>query len=160
MISEGSFFFSIAAISVTLAGFSGLVAAFRRGDQLVASDVFHLRTIAEVGLVNALIALLTVPLATLSGDLHAAVRLGGALVLASILVEIPVFVRRKRSMGVRITRAEAVGFVALDAAAIMFAVVTVTTQSVGMYEVLMLLVLTRPMWDFVRVLGSLAGPHE
>jgi uncharacterized membrane protein YgdD (TMEM256/DUF423 family) len=159
VISEASFFFTIAAISVTLAGFSGLVAAFRRKDQLSITDVFHLRTIAEVGLANALIALLTVPIATLSGDLSTAVRVGGTLVLASVLVQLPLFARRQRSMGVRVGRAHALGFIALDLMAIALAVVTFVTESVGTYEVLMVLLLARPMWDFVRVLRSLAGPQ-
>jgi hypothetical protein len=72
VIPEASFFFSVAAISVTLAGFSGLVAAFRRGDQLRTVEVFHLRGIAETGLANALIALMTIPVATIAGDLRKA----------------------------------------------------------------------------------------
>ena len=56
MISEAPFFLGVAALNVTLAGFSGLVAAFRRADQLKTFDVFHLRGLAETGLANALIA--------------------------------------------------------------------------------------------------------
>src|SRR2546428_9556040 len=43
-----------------------------RGDQLRTVDVFHLRGIAEVGLANALIALMTIPAATIAGDLQTA----------------------------------------------------------------------------------------
>jgi hypothetical protein len=158
MIPEAGFFFAIASISVTLAGFSGLVAAFRRGDQLQPREVFHLRTIAEVGLANAVIALMTIPLAALSGDLNEAIRLGADIVVVSIIIQLPRFMWRQRSMGVRVGRADAIGFVLLDLTAMALAIVTVVTESVGAYELLMLLILARPMWDFVRVLRSLAGP--
>ena len=79
MISEAPFFLAVAALNVTLAGFSGLVAAFHRGDQLRTFDVFHLRGLAETGLANALIALITIPVATASGDLGTATRVGGAV---------------------------------------------------------------------------------
>src|SRR6059036_3227849 len=69
MIPEAPFFLGVAALNVTLAGFSGLVAAFHRGDRLKTFDVFHLRGLAETGLANALIALITIPLTTASGDL-------------------------------------------------------------------------------------------
>src|SRR5712664_2556917 len=101
MIPEATFFFSIAAVSVTLAGFSGLVAAFRRGDQLRAVEVFHLRGIAETGLANALIALMTIPVATIAGDLRAATPVMGVVVLAYVLVQIAVFALRGRRMSVR-----------------------------------------------------------
>jgi hypothetical protein len=79
-----------------------LVAALRRGDQLRTVDVFHLRGIAEVGLANALIALITIPAATIAGDLQTAVRIGGGAVLAYLVIQIPVFALRQRRMSVRV----------------------------------------------------------
>jgi len=118
MISEAPFFFSVAALSVTLAGFSGLLAALRRGDQLRTVDVFHLRGIAEVGLANALIALITIPVATIAGDLQTAARLGAGVVVAYVIFQIPMFALRQRRMAVRVRVAQAVGAAAIDTAVI------------------------------------------
>ena len=109
MISEAPFFLGVAALNVTLAGFSGLVAAFHRGDRLKTFDVFHLRGLAETGLANALIALMTIPVATASGDLGTATRVGGAVILAYIAVQIAVFALRQRRMSVRVAAPYAVG---------------------------------------------------
>ena len=79
MLPEAPFLFSVAALSVTLAGFAGLVAAFRRGADWKAMDVFRLREIAEFGLGNALITLLVVPLSTTTGDLPTALRICAVL---------------------------------------------------------------------------------
>jgi len=158
MIPEATFFFSIAAVSVTLAGFSGLVAAFRRGDQLRAVEVFHLRGIAETGLANALIALMTIPVATIAGDLRAATPVMGVVVLAYVLVQIAVFALRGRRMSVRSGVPQAVGAIAIDVAVIGLAAVTIIVRAVGAYESLLILLLARPMWDFVRVLRDMAGP--
>jgi hypothetical protein len=157
MISEAPFFFSVAALSVTLAGFSGLVAALRRGDQLRVVDVFHLRGIAEVGLANALIALMTIPAATIAGDLQTAARVGGAVVLAYVLLQIPVFASRQRRMSVRVGARQAVGAAAIDIAVIAAGVVTIATGAIGAYESVMVLLLARPMWDFVWFLRETAG---
>ena len=156
MIPEATFFFSVAAVSVTLAGFSGLVVAFRRGEQLRAVEVFHLRGIAETGLANALIALLTIPVATITGDLRTAAPVMGAVVLAYVLVQIGVFALRGRRMSVRAGLPQAVGAIAIDVAVIALAVVTIVFRAIGAYESLLLLLLARPMWDFVRVLRDMA----
>ncbi|TMC74946.1 MAG: hypothetical protein E6J15_08200 [Chloroflexi bacterium] len=156
MISEAPFFLGVAALNVTLAGFSGLVAAFHRGDRLKTFDVFHLRGLAETGLANALIALMTIPVATASGDLGTATRVGGAVILAYIAVQIAVFALRQRRMSVRVAAPYAVGALAIDITVIAVAVVTIVVQAVSLYETLMLLLLARPMWDFVQVLGNMA----
>jgi hypothetical protein len=160
MISEAPFFLTVAALNVTLAGFSGLVAAFHRGDQLKTFDVFHLRGLAETGLANALIALITIPVATASGDLGAATRVGGAAVLAYIVVQLAVFMVRQRRMSIRAAAPHAFGAVAIDVTVIVFAIVTIVgVQAVSAYESLMVLLLARPMWDFVWVLGNMARPE-
>jgi hypothetical protein len=72
VIPEAPFVFSIAALSVTLAGFAGLVAAFRRGGDWTAITVFRLREIAEFGFGNALLALVLIPLSATTGDVATA----------------------------------------------------------------------------------------
>ena len=159
MISEAPFFLGVAALNVTLAGFSGLVAAFHRGDRLKTFDVFHLRGLAETGLANALIALITIPVATASGDLGTATRVVGTVVFAYIVVQIAVFALRQRRMSIRVAPPYAIGAIAIDIAVIAFAVVTIVIQAVSAYEALTVLLLARPMWDFVQVLSDMAGPE-
>jgi len=88
MIPDAPFFTAVATVSMTLAGFSGLLVAFRRGDRLRSVDIFHLRGIAETGLATALIALTTIAVATLVGDLRRATRAMAAVVLAFIFFQI------------------------------------------------------------------------
>jgi hypothetical protein len=158
MIPEAPFFTAAATVSMTLAGFSGLLIAFRRGDPLRSVDLFHLRGIAETGIANTLLALLTIAIATLIGDLQSATRTLAAIVLAFLGFQIAVFARRQRRLSVRTGLPHAVGAVAIDIAAVIFAVITIVVRAVGIYEVLLLLVLARPMWDFVRVLRDMGGP--
>ena len=77
MITEAPFLFSIAALPVSLAGFAGLVAAFRRGGAWEAIHLFRLREIAEFGFANAFIALLPVPLFASIADRAAGLRFLG-----------------------------------------------------------------------------------
>src|SRR5229473_1618867 len=137
-------------------GFSGLLVAFRRGDQVRSIDLFHLRGIAETGLSTALIALMTIAVATLSGDLRSATRILAAFVLAFIVFQIIVFAWRQRRLSVRTPWPHAVVAVGIDLAAVALAVVTIVLRAVGIYEALLLLLLARPMWDFVRVLRDIA----
>lgn len=158
MISEAAFFTAVATVSMTLAGFSGLLVAFRRGDQLRSVDLFHLRGIAETGLATALLALTTIAIATLAGDLRSATRTLAVIVLAFLGFQIAVFAWRQRRLSVRSERLQAVGSVAIDIAAVALAVVTIVVRAVGVYEALLILLLARPMWDFVRVLRDMGGP--
>src|SRR5258708_38676207 len=96
MIPEAAFFTAVAAISTTLAGFSGLLVAFRRGDQLRSIDLFHLRGIAATGLSTALIALMTIAVATLTGGLRSATRILAAIVLPFIVFQVSLCARRPR----------------------------------------------------------------
>jgi hypothetical protein len=158
MIPEAPFFTAVATVSMTLAGFSGLLIAFRRGDQLRKVDMFHLRGIAETGLANALLALLTIAIATLIGDLQTAIRALAGLVLAFIGFQVAVFTWRQRQLSVRIAVPQAIGAAVIDLAAVGLAVVTIVVRAVGIYETLLLMLLARPMWDFVRVLRDMGGP--
>ena len=61
MIPEAPFFFSIAALSGSLAGLAGLVAGLRRGSDMPGHDLFRLREIVEFSFANVLLAISTIP---------------------------------------------------------------------------------------------------
>lgn len=158
MIPEAPFFTAVATVSMTLAGFSGLLIALRHGDQLRRVDMFHLRGIVETGLATALIALLTIAVATLVSDLRTATPALAAVVIAFIGFQITVFAVRQRRTSVRVGRLQSVGAVVIDLATVVLAVVTIVIRAAGGYEALLLLLLARPMWDFVGVLREMGGP--
>ena len=156
MIPEAPYLFSVAALSVTLAGFAGLVAAFRRGSELLPIDVYRLRQIAEFGLGNALIALATIPLSTTTGDLTLALRICGAIGVLFIVGGVSLLLRRQRRLGggpgqPRLNAA----IVVIDPAAITAGVATLSVGSVALFERELLFLLARPMLAFTFVLASL-----
>ena len=155
MIPEGPFLFSVAALSVTLAGFAGLVSAFRRGAGWTALDVFRLREIAEFGLGNALLALLLVPLSTTLGDVGLALRICGATGVLVVLGGMRVLLRRQRRLGVPSERGWYILAGALDAGAVGAGIATAVAGTVGLFEWQLLFLLGRPMLAFVLVLSSL-----
>jgi len=155
VIPEAPYLFSVAALSVTLAGFAGLVAAFRRGSELMPIDIYRLRQIAEFGLGNALIALSTIPLSTTTGDLTLAVRICGAIGVLFIFGGVALLLRRQRGFGVRGQAGLNAVIVVIDFAAVAAGVATVVVGSVGLFEWELLFLLARPMLAFTFVLASL-----
>jgi len=155
MIPEAPYLFSVAALSVTLAGFAGLVAAFRRGSELMPIDIYRLRQIAEFGFGNALIALSTIPLSTTTGDLTLALRICGAIGVLFIFSGVALLLRRQRRLDVRGQAGLNPVIVVVDLAAIAAGVATVGVGSVGLFEWELLFLLARPMLAFSFVLASL-----
>lgn len=155
MIAEAPFLFSVAGLSVSLAGFAGLVAAFRRGSELLAVDVYRLRQIAEFGLGNAFIALATIPLSTTTGDAVLTLRILGAVGVLFVLGGVALLQLRKRALGVSSRRSWNAFIVAIDSAAIAAGLATLIVGSPGLFEWELLLLLGRPMLAFTFVLAAL-----
>jgi hypothetical protein len=155
VIPEAPYLFSVAALSVTLAGFTGLVAAFRRGSELMPIDIFRLREIAEFGLGDALIALSTIPLLTTTGNVMLAVRICGAVGVLFVLGGVALLLRRQKGLGVRSQRGWDTLIVVVDFAATAAGVATFVVGSVGLFEWQLLFLLCRPMLAFTFVLASL-----
>jgi hypothetical protein len=155
MIPEAPYLFSVAALSVTLAGFAGLVAAFRRGSDLMPIDVYRLRQIAEFGLGNALIALSFIPLSTTTGDFMLALRLCGAIGVLFVFGGVALLLRRQRQLGLRGQAGLNAVIVVIDFVAVAAGVATLVVGSVGLFEWQLLFLLCRPMLAFTFVLASL-----
>jgi hypothetical protein len=155
MIPEAPFFFSVAALSVSLAGFAGLVGAFRRGTDWRPIDVFRLREIAEFGLTTALIALLPIPLAATSSDLPVSMRIAAVIGLAYLIGGSLVLERRRRSLRLTSTMAWYALAGVIDAGALGAAIATIVAGAVGLFEWLLLFLLARPMFAFLLVVSSL-----
>ena len=155
MIAEAPFLFSIAALSVSLAGFAGLVSAFRRGAEWTAMDVFRLREIAEFGLGNALVALLIIPLSASLGDVGGAIRWAAALGVAFVIVGAFALSMRRGRLRVAPALAWYVLAALIDLGAVGSGVAAALSGTVAFFEWQLLFLLARPMLAFVLVLASL-----
>jgi len=151
-IPQLGFLFSIAGLSVTLSGFSGLVAAFRRGDNLRPVDAYRLRQIPEMGLATALLVLITIPLADTTGSGAISIRIAGGLALVFTVLHILVLSARGHRHQFR---QPAGGKVAAGVIRLAIGVTTGACIALGAssaYEWLLIFLLARPMLAFVLVL--------
>jgi hypothetical protein len=158
VIPEAPYLFSVAALSVSLAGFAGLVAAFRRGAEWTAMDVFRLREIGEFGLGNALVALVVIPLAASTGDFAAGVRWAAALGVAFVVLGSFALSMRRGRLAVAPALTWYVLAAIIDVGAVASGITALVSGAVAFFEWQLLFLLARPMLAFVLVLASLR--HE
>ncbi|HEY8168024.1 MAG: hypothetical protein ACHQ02_00920 [Candidatus Limnocylindrales bacterium] len=158
MIAEAPFLFSIAALSASLAGLAGLVAALRRGTEMRGQDLYRLQQIVEFCFANILIALIVVPLAAYFGAIEPAVRIVAGLALVYDTLTIVLLRRRQRRVGLVRSRGWYVGATALNLLLIITAVTALLTGAVAPLEAMLIVLLARPMFAFVLVLQSFDRP--
>jgi hypothetical protein len=154
VIAEAPFFFSIAALSASLAGLAGLVAGLRRGSDMPGHDLFRLREIVEFSFANVLLAVSTIPVAVAIGSLNDAVRVGAVAAVVYLLAVIAILRVRQQRLAVAPGRAWYAAVVLLNAAGLVAAFTTIATGEVPAYEALLVILLARPMLAFLLVLQS------
>ena len=147
-----AFLLSIVGLSVSLAGFSGLVAAFKRGVPLRPVDAYRLRQIPEMALATGFIALITLALADTVGNASIAIRVAAVAGLLFTGAHIFVLARRARAMNMRLTGTNVVVAGVIDIAVIVAAVVSVIVGSAAAYEWLLALMIARPGLAFLLAL--------
>lgn len=147
-----AFLFSIAGLSVTLVGFSGLVAALRRDNPRTPLQGYRVRQIPEMALISALVALITLPLADSTSDHAAAIRIASAVALALTVGHILLLFQRVRATKLRISWIDWVAASIVDTAIIALAVVALVSATAGSFEWLMVLLIARPAVAFVMAL--------
>jgi hypothetical protein len=152
MPAESAFFFVIATLSASLAGLAGLVAALRRGTGLARLDLFRLREIVEFAFATALVSLTTVPVSALVG-IDDAVRIGAALALVVLVAHALLLLRRAVASELERYRAWWAVAIGIDAVVMTLAVVTILTASIAAYQLMLILLLARPMAAFLLVLS-------
>jgi hypothetical protein len=157
VIPEAPFVFSIAGLSASFAALAGLVAGLRRGQGLSAIELYRLREIVEGAFVNVLLALAIIPMATMAG-LEDAIRVTGAVTFVYLIGHGVLLERRRRQVGIA-TIGSRLGVVLLiGLPALGMAAVAAATGAVSALEILLLLLLARPMAAFVLVLSSFGTP--
>ena len=156
-LPEFGFLLSIAGLSLTLAGFSGLVVAFRREGAWKPIDAYRLRQIPEMGLATTLLALIAAPLSDWTGNANSAIRITAGLGLAFTIVHVLVLLTRMREQRIQQARVNLVAAGVLDLTIIFTAAACLATGSSLAFEWLLILLLARPMLAFALVVGDAAG---
>ena len=154
---QPAFLLSIVGLSVSLAGFSGLVSAFRRGSTLRAADTYRLRQIPEMALPTGFIALVSLALADSTGNASLTIRIAGGAGLLFTIFNALVLIRRLSSMQVRLRMADSVLATILNLAAIGAGVACVAVPSAGSLEWLLALLIARPGAAFLLALSDVTG---
>jgi hypothetical protein len=158
VITELPFLLSIAGLSASLAGLAGLVAGLRRSDGLRPLDAFRLREIVEFAFANALLALSVVPIATLTGSAETAVRIVAAAAGIYLATIAAILFRRLRHADIAMTTWIRIAG-ALDIVIVVAVAAAIATGSMAVFQVMLILLLARPMVAFLFVLASFdAGP--
>jgi hypothetical protein len=158
MIPEAPFLFSAAALNASFAGLGGLLIGLRRGADLRPLDTLRLRQVVEFAFANLLLAISVQPCVVLLGT-DAGFRVAGGLALAVIVAALPILHLRVARVGIAWGRWWAASAIALTAIGAVLATATVIAPSAGTYELLVVVMLARPMATFLLVLGAIDEPE-
>lgn len=155
MSTDVGFLFAIGAVSMSLSSLAGLVIAFRRSGTWAVYDFFRLRQIVEWGFANVILALLGFPLAGWLASEHNALRVLALLAFVYVVVNLLVLKSRidrmPRPIAIRYTPL----IIALDIAIVMACTATAILATMPPWELVLLLLVLRPMLAFVLVLATL-----
>lgn len=154
MIPEAGFLFSLAGLNASLAGLGGLLVGLRRGAELRPVDALRLRQVVEFAFANLLLAISVLPLVLLLGA-DAGFRVSGGLAFACIVGAMPILQRRVTRVGITWGRSWAASAIVLTALGVALSAATVAVPSAGLYELLAVVMLARPMVVFLLVLGTI-----
>jgi hypothetical protein len=154
VIPEAAFLFSMAGLNASFAGLAGLVMAFRRGEDIRPVDAFRLRQMVEFSFTNIVIAVSLIPVTALVGDESLAARwVGGAVIVIAIVTNV-LLTRRARRARLPFSGWWAASALGMGVALVAVGIVVAATGSIGWLEVLLVLLLVRPMLPFLLVLDS------
>jgi hypothetical protein len=157
VIPEAGFLFSIAGLNASLAGLGGLLIGLRGGSELRPLDALRLRQVVEFAFTNLLLAISVQPCVALLGQ-DAGMRMCAALSLGCVVAAVPVLRRRVARVDIAWGRSWVAIAVGLSAAGVGLAAAAAVAPSAGIYELLLVAMLARPMAVFVLVLAAMDGP--
>lgn len=159
MIADAPFLLAISGLNASFAGLGGLLIGLRRGADLRPLDSLRLRQVVEFAFVNLIVAISAQPFALVLGAPEAGLRVSGGLALAYNLVALPVLQRRVARVGIAWGRWWAVSAVALTVGGTLLSASVVVLPSAGLFELLAIVMLARPMVTFLLVLGTIETPE-
>jgi hypothetical protein len=154
-VRDAFFFLSIAGLGLSVAGFSGLVAALRRRDEAwTRTELWRLRAIPRLSFVVVFLALAPFPLFALTGDEALVIRIASGFVVLAHLYEI---------IAPRFEMADWPGQswvinAAANSVAALLSVANLFVAQTGLLEIALLFQLLHPVDLFIRVLGHFEPP--
>ncbi|MDQ2915011.1 MAG: hypothetical protein M3T56_17425 [Chloroflexota bacterium] len=152
---DAFFFLSIAGLGVSVAGFSGLVTAFRRPDGAwTRTELWRLRAIPRFSFVLVFLALAPFPLFALTGDEALVIRIVSGLI---VLVHLYDIIAPRFQMANWPGQSWLISAAAESAVALL-SVVNLFAAQTGLLELALLLRLVHPVDLFIRVLGHFEPP--
>jgi hypothetical protein len=150
-VRDAFFFLSLAGLGLSVAGFAGLVSAFRRRDEgWTRIELWRLRTIARLSFTLVFLALLPFPFFALSGDEILVIRVTSALIVLLYIGEIVAPRFDRLNWPGRSWLASAL----VDAAFACVSLVNLFAPQTGLLELALILRLLHPVNLFLRVLRS------
>jgi hypothetical protein len=156
-LPQTGFLFSIAGLSVTLVGFSGLIAALSRDGQRPAIIAYRLRQIPEMALASALLALISLPLYDATHSATTTIRVGSALAFAFTAVHVGLLIHRTRTQTFRLGHGTWIFASLIDASLFAVAIIGFATATEAAYEWLLVFMVSRPAIAFVMALNDVMG---
>ncbi len=155
MIPDAPFLLSVAALNASLAGLGGLLIGLRRASGLDPLETLRLRQVVEFAFANLLLAISVQPLALLIGDPPSAIRVASGVTLAYVVVSILILDRRVGRVGISWGRWWAASAIGLTIVGLAISAAGIVLPSAGVYELLMVAMLARPIAVFVLVLDTI-----
>jgi hypothetical protein len=153
----GQFFFTvIAGLALSIAGFGGLVAAFRRDADWSRTEIWRLRNIVRLGLLCMFLALVPIPTYyALSGDEALTFRLSSLYIALAEAWEIKHALEERAAWQ---ARGWVRGYIAVALAGVIFNLLNVALGTLWLLMIALLLRLGHPTSLFVRVLRDFQPP--
>ncbi|HYU63798.1 MAG TPA: hypothetical protein VEN12_08450 [Verrucomicrobiae bacterium] len=153
---QAAFLFSIAGLSLSLAGFSGLVAAFKRGAPLNPIDAFRLRELPEMALATTFLAVLTIPLIDALHNEVVTIQIASGLAMLFTVAHVLRLVTRVRQIGISQSTGKQLLVTLANVLLLVTGAVSLGLGTPTAYEWLLVFMLARPMLAFVLVLTEIA----
>ncbi len=151
---QAAFLLSVAGLNASFAGLGGLLVGLRRAADPQPLDGLRLRQVVEFAFANLLLAIVVQPSVELLGA-ETGLRVCSGSSLVYMAVALPVLQRRVARVGIAWGRWWAASAVALTLIGAVIAAATLLAPSAGLYELLLVVMLARPMVTFLLVLGEM-----
>ena len=149
------FYLSIAGLALSVAGFAGLVTAFRHGDGWTRTSLWRVRNIVRLSISLVLIALLPFPVFALMNDEATAIRVTALALIAILLYDMVSAIRERGQWSD--TRWVTV-FLVMGSIELLLHVLTLVLASPGLLMLSLIGRLEHPMHLFYNVISSFRPP--
>ena len=149
------FYLSIAGLALSVAGFAGLVTAFRHDEGWTRASLWRLRNIVRLSIVLVLTALLPFPAFALTNDEAIALRTTAVALIAAAMYDIVGAIRERGQWS---DRSWVPIFVTLGTIELSLHVLTFVFASAGLLMISLIIRLEHPMHLFFNVISSFRPP--